>query len=151
MGKALAAVGGILALFFVVFGGVVYVTRDEDTIAVDPLLAERITQAVVEANQVDGQLDLRGLTPFDWDRVFVYPPGTSNDTISRAVGFEFKGDLPYTVESSEVFVFTNQGRFVRFADYRGRGQFEGLRRPVDTFTAGEAVFEVRDLVVRPRR
>jgi hypothetical protein len=146
MGKALLAVGGFLAFCFLVFGGVVYVTRKEDRIAVDSQLAEAISKAFVEAAQRHEPLDLRTLTPFDWDQVLIYPPGTPRAQVSQQLGFAFKGDLPYTAESSEVFVFTNRGAFVRFADYRGLGRFAGLRRPFESLTANDAVWNVRDSV-----
>jgi hypothetical protein len=149
MGKALIAVGTFLSICFLVFGGVVYFTRKEDTIAVDSVLAQAITKAFVEADARAEPLDLRDVTPFDWDEVVIYPPGTPRPMVSRALGFTFHGDLPYTAESSEVFVFTNRGRFVRFADYRGRGRFVGLRRPIAELTANDAVFQVRDGVARP--
>ena len=149
MGRALVAVGAALVLCFVVLGAVVYLTRDEDTVAVDAQLAERITRAVAEAEQRGEPVDLSRLTPFPWDRVVVFKPRTSKAVIDRALGFEFKGDLPYDVESSEVFVFVSDGRLARFADYRGRGVFEGFERPVDELSPQDAVFEVRDLVARP--
>jgi hypothetical protein len=149
MGKALVAVGSFLALCLLVLAAVVFFTRHEDRIAVDALLAERLSKAVVTASQENTPLDLRDVTDFDWDRVFVYPPGTPRTEISQALGFEFRGDLSYTAESSEVFVFTNNGAFVRFADYRGRNVWEGLQRPIAQLTANDAVFRVRDGVVRP--
>ena len=145
------AVGGLLVLCFVIFGGVVYLTRDEDTVAVDSLLAEGISKGVVDAEQRGGVFDLRTVTDFDFDRVLIFAPDTPREEISDALGFEFRGDLRYTAESSEVFVFTDRGRFVRFADYRGRRPFEGLERPFASLDADEAVFEVRDGTVRPAR
>jgi hypothetical protein len=59
--------------------------------------------------------------------------------------------LRYTAESSEILVFTNNGRFVRFADYRGRGRFEGLTVPFDYLTANDSVFRVRNGVIRLAR
>jgi hypothetical protein len=149
MGKALVAVGSFLALCMLVLAAVVFFTRDEDRIAVDALLAERISKAVVTASQEGTPMDLRDLTPFDWDRVLVYPIGTPRSEVSRALGFEFKGDLSYTAESSEVFVFTNNRAFVRFADYRGRSVWRGLQRPIAELGANDAVFDVRDGVVTP--
>ncbi|MEA2294516.1 MAG: hypothetical protein QOE86_2155 [Solirubrobacteraceae bacterium] len=151
MGKALLAVGAFLTCCFLVFGGVVYFTRKEDRIAVDSLLAERISKAFVDSEQRRQPLDLRTLTPFDWDRVLIYVPGTPRAAVSRQLGFPFKGDLPYTAESSEVFVFTNRGAFVRFADYRGRGRFAGLRRPFESLTANDAVFDIKDATARLSR
>lgn len=149
MGKALIAVGTFLALCFAAFGGVVYFTRDEDTFAVDAQLSERLSKAVAEAEQRGEDVDLRNLADFDFDRVLIYEPGTPRAAVSRALGFEFKGELRYTAESSEIFVFTNRGKFVRFADYRGRGRFAGLRRPFASLSADDARFRVRDLVARP--
>ena len=149
MGKALIAVGTFLGVCFLVFGGVVYFTRDEDTYAVDAALSERITKAVGEAQQRREDVDLRALTGFDFDRVLIFPPGTPKAAISDQLGFEFRGELRYTAESSQIFVFTNNGSFVRFADYRGRGRFEGLETPFTSLTANDAVFSVREGVIRP--
>src|SRR4051794_7277500 len=149
MGKALLAVGAFLILCFVIFGGAVFLSRDEDRFAVDNLLAERISREVVIAGQ-DGQpLDLRRVTSFDWDRVLVADIDTPRARISEALGFPFKGELSYTAESSELFIFTNRGQFVKFADYRGRRPFAGLQEPMQSFTANDALFRVRDGVVRP--
>jgi hypothetical protein len=150
MGKALLAIGSFLTLCLAVLAAVVFFTRHEDRIAVDALLAERLSKAVVTAEQEHTPLDLRDSTPFDWDRVIVYPPGTPRATVSQALGFEFKGDLNYTAESSEVFVFTNNRAFVRFADYRGRDVWQGLRRPIAELGANDAVFSVRGGVVTPQ-
>lgn len=148
MGRALWAVGTLLVLFLVVFGGVVYLTRDEDNIAVDALLAERMTKAVVDAEQGDGRLDLRELTGFEFDEVLLFPPGTPVEEVSAELGYPFKGELRYTAESSEILVFTRAGEMVRFADYRGRRPFVGLERPVQRLAAAEAVFEVAGGEVR---
>jgi hypothetical protein len=148
MGRALTAVAALLVLCFAIFGGVVYFTRDEDQYAVDALLAERLTKAVVEAEQGDGRLDLREVTGFAFDRVLFFAPGTPREQVSQALGFAFKGELRYTAESSEILVFTDRGRFVRFADYRGRRPFVGLERPTHQLDADEAVFEVSAGTVR---
>ena len=151
MGRVLTAVAGALVLCLLILGAVVYFTRAEDTVAVDNLLAERLGRAFTEAGQQGEPLALARLTPFPWDRVIVYEPGTPEDVVDRALGFEFPGDLPYTAESREVFVFVSGGRLARFADYRGTGRFEGLERPVARLSPREAVFDVRDGVARPRR
>jgi hypothetical protein len=148
MGRALIAVGTFLAVCFAVFGGVVYFTRDEDAIAVDSGLSEALSKAMVDAETQGGVVDLRNVADFDFDRVLIFPPDTPRDAVSQALGFEFRGELRYTAESSEFLVFTNRGRFVRFADYRGRGRFEGLDRPFQYVDANDAVFEVDDGVVR---
>jgi hypothetical protein len=149
MGKALLAVGAFLSVCFLIFGGAVFLSRDEDHFAVDNLLAEKISREVLVAGQENEPLDFRLLTPFDWDRVLITDIGTPRGEISRALGFPFKGELQYTAESSKLFIFTNRGQFVRFADYRGRRPFAGLERPMQWFTANDAIFRVRDGIVRP--
>jgi len=148
MGKALIAVGTFLSLCMLVFGSVVYFTRKEDTYAVDSALAERIARAVVSADQTGDPVDLRTVTDFDFDEVTIFKPGTPRAAVSAQLGFPFKGELRYTAESSELLVFTNNRRFVRFADYRGRGAFVGLQRPFATLTANDAVFRVDGGLIR---
>ncbi len=150
MGRALIAVATVLGICFVIFGGVVYLTRDEDGIAVDAILSENISRSVAQAQRDEQRVDLRQLTDFDWDQVLIFAPGTPREAISKALGFHFYGELPYTAETQEVFVFTNRGKFVRFADYRGSGRFVGLRRPFQELDANDAVWDVRDLVARLR-
>lgn len=147
MGKALIAVGTALTLFMLVFGGVVYITRDEDTYAVDSALAERLSKAVTDASQSGDPVDLRVIAGFDFDEVLIFPPHTPRADVSKQLGFTFKGELRYTAESSEFLVFTNNRRFVRFADYRGRAVFEGLSRPFQLLPANDAVFRVKNGVV----
>lgn len=149
MGKALTAVAVVLGLCFTVFGGIVYVTRDEDTVAVDSALSERFARAVVEADEDGEVVDLRAVLPFDFDQVLIFEPGQPRAAVSRELGFEFTGELLYTAESTHLLVFTNQGRFVRFIDYRGRGRFEGLQEPFARLTANDAAFRVEDGVITP--
>ena len=149
MTKALIAVGAALVLCFVVLGVAVFVTREEDRIAVDSDLAENITRAIATAEQREEPVDLPRLAEFPWDRVLIVAEDTSREAISAELGTEFKGDLPYDAESGELFVFVDGKRLARFADYRGLGRFEGIERPIASVERADAVFSVRDLVVRP--
>ena len=151
MGKALLAVGSFLVLCMAVLGSAVYFTRDEDRFAVDNLLAEDISREIVTASQEGDPFELRRVTSFDWDEVLIADIDTPREEISRRLNFAFKGDLEYTAESTELFIFTYQGQFVKFADYRGRRPFAGLTRPTERFRADEAVFVVRNGIVRPAR
>ena len=150
MARALAGVTGALMLCFTVLGAVIYFTRSETTIAVDSNLAQAITKAVAEAPARNENVVLARLTSFPWDEVYIFPPRTPKQRVSSVIGFDFKGDLPYDAESSEVFVFTDHGQFARFADYRGRARWVGLRRPIDVVSAADAVFSVRNGEVRRR-
>jgi len=148
MGRALTAVGALLVLCFVGFGAVVYVSRDEDQIAVDNLLSEDLTRTFALAEEEsDGVVDVAAVTDFDWEEMLLVQRGLPDAAITRALGFPWRGDVP--IEQGDVFIFLAEGRVARYADYRGEGEFAGVQRPVARFARGEAVFRVDDLVFRP--
>jgi hypothetical protein len=141
-------VGAALALFIAGLGAAVYVTRDEDNIAVDSLLAEDLSRAVALAEvKSDGRVDLARLAPFAWDEVLVVARGTPAEAISRRLGYAWTGDVPS--QAGELLIFLRGGRVARFADYRGLGRFTGFATPIDALPRARAVLRVRDLVVSP--
>ena len=149
MTRALLAVGALLAVAFLVLGLVVFLTRSEDRVAVDNLLAERLTRAIQTSEEEgDGRVDLTAVADFPWDRVLVAAPGTPRDAVSEALGSEYKGELPFG-SFGQVFVFARGDRLARFADYRGRATFDGFERPLDVLPRDRAVLAVRNLVVSP--
>src|SRR3954447_13302327 len=128
MGRVLGLVAGALALCIAALLLVVYVSRDEDNIQADNLLAERFSKAVALAQEnTDGKVDLREVAPFAWDRVLLVASGTSREAISRRLGQEWTGID--TVDGGDLLIFLRGGKVARFADYRGRGHFEGFSRP----------------------
>jgi hypothetical protein len=148
MGWVLTAVGGALVLFFVLFGVVVYVTRDEDNLQADNLLAERLTREIALAPEnTGGQVDLRGVAPFPWDSVLLVQPGTPRAAITRRLGREWTGID--TVDGGDLLLFVRDGEVVRFADYRGSNTFEGFERPFAEIPRERARFTVRDRTIRP--
>jgi hypothetical protein len=148
MAKALIAVGALLVTCIVVLGGVAYLARSDDKLAIDAILSEDITKAVALAEQRgEDRIDLRRLAPFAWDEVLLVQRGTEPEQISRALGFEWRGDVP--IEIGEILIFVRGGEVVRYAEYRGEGSFVGVQRPIDRFARDEAVFAVRGLVLRP--
>ncbi len=150
MGKVLFAVCAFLVLCIVGLALVSYLGRDEETLAVDNLLAEDLTRRIQQAEDRDeGQVDLATATDFAWDRVLIVAPDAPKDAIDDALGYPFRGDLNYTAESKELFIFERAGQVRKYADYRGQGTFEGFERPVDERSADAAVLRVRDLVIRP--
>ncbi|HWT26209.1 MAG TPA: hypothetical protein VN213_22060 [Solirubrobacteraceae bacterium] len=149
MGRALLAVGALLALAFIGFGLVIYLSRDEDLVAVDNLLSERLTRAFQLAEGRGADVDLARETDFPWDRVLIVQPGTPEPRITRALGSRFHGMESF--DAGELLVFARGSRMVRYADYRGRGVFARIERPVAELSRAEAVFRVRDLVIFPRR
>jgi hypothetical protein len=150
MGRALGAVGGLLVLCFVILGVVVFLGRSEGRVAVDQVLAEDISRAFSVADGGPDPVELPVLTHFRWDRLLIVRRGTPRPAIDAALGFPFKGDLSYDAESQDLLIFADGDRLARFADYRGRGTFTGIRRPIARFTPAKAVFMVRGQAIRPR-
>ena len=146
-GRIFAVVAGGLALCIALLLLAVFVTRDEDNIQADNLLAENFTKAVTLAPQNDGTVALPELARFEWDRVLVVQPGTSRAAISERLGHEWTGID--TVDGGDLFLFIKDAKVVRFADYRGSNTFAGFDRPFDEFAREDATFSVRDRVVRP--
>ena len=151
MGRALLAVGGLLVLCFAVLGVAVFVTREEDRVAVDQILAEELSRQIALADGTPDPVEFDVVTDFRWDELVVVAPDTRREDIDAELGFEFKGDLAYDAESQELFVFVRDGELARFADYRGRLRFGGLDRPFARFTPETAVFRVRGGTIRPER
>jgi hypothetical protein len=145
--RALIAVGALLAVAFGVLLLVVFATREEDRVAFDDLLALELTRAIGELDR--GDVDLRRLARGDWDRALAVAPGTPRDAVSRALGSEFKGDLPFG-STGELFVFATGDALVRFADYRGPARFEGFEAPVDELARDDAVLRVDNGAVSKR-
>ena len=71
MGRVLGVVVAALVFFIASLGLAVYLTRDEDNLQADTLLAENFTKAVTLAPQRDGTVDLRQLARFEWGRVLL--------------------------------------------------------------------------------
>ena len=149
MARALAAVGAALVFLLLVLGAVVYLHRDEDAIAVDNLLAENLTREIGTAEQHGADVDLADVTDFTWDHVLVAERNASRAAISKALGAPWKGEVAFG--TGDVLIFVRGGHVARYADYRGEGRFAGLPRPVARFAHDDAVFSVRDLVIRPKR
>ena len=149
MTRALVAVGALLTVAFVILGVVVFATRDEDRITADNELSENLTRAIqLSEDQSGGEVDLRRVAAFQWDRVLVLAPGAPRDAVSAALGSEYKGTLPFG-SLGQVFVFARGSEIARIADYRGRGTFTGFQRPLDEVPRDRAVLQVHNLVVSP--
>jgi hypothetical protein len=149
MTRALVAVGALLALAFLILGIVVLATREEDRITADNQLSEDLTRAIqLSEEEGDGELDLRTVTDFSWDRVLVLAPGAPRDEVSAALGSEYNGTLPFG-SLGQAFVFVRGNAVARIADYRGRGTFTGFERPLDVLPRERAVLQVNNLVVSP--
>jgi hypothetical protein len=149
MGKALLAVGGLLVLCFAILGVAVFLTREEDRVAVDQILAEDLSRQISLADAAPDPVEFDVVTDFPWDELVIVAKGTPREDVDAELGFEFKGDLPYDAESQDLFIFLRGGRLARFADYRGRLTFDGIDRPFARFGVREAVFDVAGGTIRP--
>jgi hypothetical protein len=146
--KALTAVGIALALLIGGLALAVYLTRDEDNIQVDNMLAENLTKAIALAqSDTGGRVVLARLAAFDWDRVLLVQRDTPAKAISRRIGYPWTGVVGF--RTGEEFLFMKGRRVVRFADYRGEGRFAGFSRPFAVMPRAHAVLRVRHLVVTP--
>ncbi len=143
------AVGALLVLCFAILGVAVFVTREEDRVAVDQVLAEELSRQFALADGKRDPVELDVVTDFEWDEVVVVQEDTPREDIDAELGFEFKGDLLYDAESQEILIFVRDGRLARFADYRGLLRFEGIERPFARFTPQTAIFRVRRGAIRP--
>lgn len=118
MGRALVAVGLALVLCFGIAGAIVYVTREEDRIAVDNLLAENLSKAIGNAETENrGRVEVADVARFGWDELLLVAPDTSRDAISEELGYEWKGDVNFGYPA--ILIFLRGGQVERFADYRG--------------------------------
>ena len=149
MARALAAVGAALVFLLLVLGVVVYLNRDEDAIAVDNLLAENISREIGTAEQRGADVDLADVTNFKWSHVLVAERRAGRGAISKALGAPWKGEVAFG--TGDLLIFVNGKHVARYADYRGEGRFAGVPMPVARFAHDDAVFSVRDLVIRPKR
>jgi hypothetical protein len=146
MARGLALVSGGLLFFLLLLAGLVYFTRDEDHLQADIILAESLTLAVNQAaEEGGGEVNLRGLASFAWDRAVLVQPGTPRAAISRELGQEWTGID--TVDGGDLLIFLRDDEVVRFADYRGTGRFEGFSRPFDELPEVLRVDSAR--VIRP--
>ena len=149
MTRALIAVGAALALLIGGLALAVYLTRDEDNVQVDNLLSERFTREVATASAEGTDLDLAQIAPFDWARVLVIEPGTDDAEISRALGYEWTGVLGFET-GEKLILLDDEGKVVRFFDYRGEGRFAELDTPIAEIAREDAVFQVRRLEITPK-
>lgn len=147
MTRALIGIGGLLVVCFAILGLTVYLTRTEDRIAVDNLLAEDLSRAVGTA-QADnqGRVELTRVADFGWEEVLLVEAGTPRAAISRELGYEWKGDVNFGVVPILIFL-DGAGRVERFADYRGEGVFEGFETPFDRLPRPDSSLRVSNLVI----
>jgi hypothetical protein len=141
--RALLAVSTLLVLCI---GGLVVVVvagREEEQLAVDNLLAERLSLEVARSEVIR----LGEIAPFPWETLLIVERGTPDSQIQERIEGEWTGGVNFG--TGDLLLFLRAGRVTRYADYRGEGRFEGIERPIAQFDREAAVFRVRDLVITP--
>jgi hypothetical protein len=82
--RALVAVAVALVVLIGGLALAVYLTRDEDGIAVDNVLAERITKAIALSQSQGEDVDLGLQARFAWDHVLLVERGTPSGSPCRS-------------------------------------------------------------------
>jgi hypothetical protein len=92
----------------------------------DSGLDERITSTVDEASGT--QLRMSDLTDFAWEKLYVFPPYTSQKRIDRALGFEWSDPSGISVKDTiTLLVFVDDGEVVSYvAPLRAEADFADL-------------------------
>ena len=140
MARALTAVGALLALAFIVLALVVYRQPRRDAVAVDDLLSLELTRAIDSRTSGRGRRAparaLRLGPACSSSR-----PDAARGGVRRRSGSRFSR-RPAVRRTGPLLVFADGDSLVRYADYRGRGGFEGFEEPVDELPRADAVLEV---------
>jgi hypothetical protein len=90
---------------------------------------------------------MRDLTPFEWDRMYVIQPYTPPEAINRKLGFEWAGAKSSSIgtfDTIRLLVFVNGKEVVADVEYKVRDGFfdDGGRHE---YSAGEARFAVEEV------
>ena len=112
----------------------------------------RLTPPVAVTGAIEARIQdrsdriaLRDLSDFDWDRVFVFGPYTTSQTITKTVGFELPELAGYHIDESDsiqIIVFVKDNKDVR-NEQINRGKFEFAPQALASpFTPATAVFRV---------
>ena len=146
MTRALVLIGFALAFCLSGLGLAIFLSRDKEKLAVDQGLAESFGLAVSKAAATQaGRVDLRKVAKFPWQRVLVAEPDASKEAISRALGFEWKGELLFS--TNDLLIFVDGAHVARYGDYRGTRAFAGFRRPVEVIDRDHGVLHVRGALI----
>ena len=108
----------------------------------DAALGDRIANKVAKDR---GLLRMAALTDFQWERLHIFTPYSSWDTIEAELGFAWPEGRRLHLEEREdicLLAFVESSRVVRYvAQHRRRGDFSGLHRKVG-YARDDAVFRI---------
>jgi hypothetical protein len=112
---------------------------------------DELDDAVRRASETGRPFRLAAVTPFEWDRFYVFPPNSTPERINRTLGFEWEQADHSNIGSDDsinLLVFVRDGDVVRAFDHdRGRGDLVCLSGRV----LGRAAVARRDAALRVPR
>jgi hypothetical protein len=130
----------ISVTFTFLFSKIREVKNDRDYLLTN--LTQTIPQEKLNNNFV---IDISTLTPFAWDRFFVFAPYASPERINSTLGRLWVGQYFTTIKTNDrvtLLVFTNKGRVVQYLEYpRGNGDFSTVDNNIG-YSAEESLFSI---------
>jgi hypothetical protein len=73
-------------------------------------VAERITQECGNKPMPNCKIELRTVTEFKWDKMYIFGSWTTSDSISKTIGFKYSGDD--IGDDTQIILFTNGKQIV---------------------------------------
>ena len=108
--------------------------------------SDEIAEAVRSAGLSGKPVRLASVTGFEWDRVHVFPPYTTHDTVREQLGFDWGGADDSDIDMLDwitLLVFVRDGEVVAAYDHDVTGgNFSEIRHDEDGLTPREAVLSV---------
>ncbi|MGG4170049.1 hypothetical protein ABEW00_21605 [Rossellomorea vietnamensis] len=68
-------------------------------------------------NQQNKEIEIHSITDFRWDKAYLFPPYTPQESIEKKLGIEFED--PSNISSRDdiyLFVFLHEGKVVQYAE-----------------------------------
>ncbi|PGZ97836.1 hypothetical protein COE51_13305 [Bacillus pseudomycoides] len=89
---------------------------------------EESIHSVVE-NKSESEIDISSLAKFTWDKAFIFPPYTTQESIDEQLGVHYK-DLSNIDMRDDIYllVFLNEGKVIQYAE---------INRQQSDFSIGE--------------
>ena len=106
----------------------------------DAVFKRRLDHAV----SVNHELDLQSLTPFTWDRVYIFQAYTANEVIQKRTGLDWNGSSP-TNDGDQLLIFVEDSAIVTSLILSSSSNgFDFLNNSdFKSFSTSEAIFTIR--------
>lgn len=117
-------------VIIVIFSLYLLVGCSDSSIQQNKKLEESI-HTVVE-NKSKSEIDIASLAKFTWDKAFIFPPYTTQESIDKQLDVHFKD--PSNIDKRDdiyLLVFLNKGKVVQYAE---------IKRQNSDFSVGEKKF-----------